>query len=87
MTFTMNNDYSPTQLFSSTSHSKTRMSGWSYSNANFVLKLLAHSAPIRDNTVMAVAHLVFEMETECVLCKVRSKVLTLSHDRIRSNLV
>jgi hypothetical protein len=52
MTFTINNYYSPTQLFSSTNHSKPRIPGWSYSNANYVLKLSAHSGPTRDNTVI-----------------------------------
>jgi len=53
MNFTINNDYSPTQPFSSTSHSKTCIPGWSYSKAYFVLKLLAHSGPTTDNTAMA----------------------------------
>lgn len=53
MTFRVNNGYSPTQLGSSTSHSKTRIPGWSYSNANFALKQLAHSGPARYSTAIA----------------------------------
>jgi len=54
MTFAIKNDYSPTQFFSSTSHSKTRIPGRSYSNANFVLKLLAQSGPTSDKTAMII---------------------------------